>query len=131
MRAWRQRHESDGRASYFAIETGTCGLIFSANDQKGILHAQTDSEDASFVMLVHYPRPGTWAHVEATVHAVMNRIDVTVDGNPALVSPAILPAGCITQTSKLQLRPGLHCEPVATSPREVRLDNIVVVSSQN
>jgi hypothetical protein len=121
---------ADG-ASYFVIDTGGCGLIFGANEERGNVHVQTGIDDVSLAMLDHFPRAGTWAHVEATIRRGTNQLEVSVNGMPALsAGPATLPAGCLAVTSKLQIRPGMHCEPTSSSAREVRIDNVVVVASK-
>jgi hypothetical protein len=122
---------SDG-ASYFVMQVGECGLIFSANDQRGQVHLQIGAVNSYFLMLDSFPRAGTWMNVEATVRGgMMNQLAVSVDGKAALTDgPATLPASCFAPASQLQIRPGMHCEPTTSSAREVRIGNLVVVTSK-
>lgn len=118
-------------SSYFVIGAGACIVIFSANQEKGAAHIQigAGAQDDVKDMVSSYPRPGIWAHFEASIDRAANRFDVTVDGKPALANgPESLFADCIDATSQLVIWPGIHCELPSPSAREVRIDNILVTS---
>lgn len=120
-------------SSFFVIETGACGIILQANPMKGEIHAQLAAAagDQFYDVLPAYPRASKWARVDVTLHRAENQLEISVDGVRALANPISLLAGCLTAATKLGLRPGLHCEPASTNPREVRIDNLVATGTAN
>jgi hypothetical protein len=120
-----------GDSTYFTFDTGTCGMIFTGGAQRGGVHLQMGATEAHYPMLDSFPRPGTWTHVEMELRSGTNQLDVTVDGKAALTNgTATLPTGCLTATSKISVRIGMHCEARSASLREVRIDNVVVTGTK-
>lgn len=121
----RLRHVSPD-ASWFTVRLGGdgCDLVFSGDGSSAKVREESGTT-VDHPLQLRFPLPDTWTRVWVDVDRTKQTLDVQLDRNPTMSTPAKLGPQCQT-TGEITIDFGLQCASPGGMPDAVLYDSVVI-----